>query len=135
MTAHTATTVPTTRTGLLRFALRLDAAISAANAVAFLALFWLLDGWLGMPAGFIAAVGAFLLAFAAFVGRLASRPAPARAAVIAVIAANLLWAVDCVLLLGADWFSPTAAGQVVIALQAAGVVGLAGLQAAGLRRA
>jgi hypothetical protein len=135
MTAHTATAFTATRTGLLRFALRLDAAISAANAIAFLTLFWLLDDWLGLPAGFIAAVGAFLLAFAAFVGRLASRPAPARAAVIAVIAVNLLWAVDSVLLLGADWFSPTTAGQVVIAVQAAGVVGLAGLQAAGLRRA
>jgi hypothetical protein len=139
MTAHSttsATALPTTgRPALLRFALRLDAAITAANGAAYLALCWLLDGWLGVPAGFLAAVGVFLLGFAAFVGRLATRPSPHRVAVTAVIAANVLWALDSALLLAADWFSPTVAGQVVIALQAAGVAGLAALQYAGLRRA
>ena len=134
MTAHTAT-ITTTDAGLLRFALRLDAAITAANGAAYLALCWLLDGWLGVPAAFLAGVGAFLVAFAAFVGRLAVQASPARGAVIAVIAANVLWVLDSALLLAADWFSPTVAGQVVIALQAAGVAGLAALQYAGLRRA
>src|SRR3954469_1459438 len=135
MTAHTATTLPATRAGLLRFSLRLDAVVSAANAVAYLALFWLLDDWLGLPAAVLAAVGAFLLVFSAFVARLATHPSPPRAAVIALIAANVLWALDSALLLAADWFSPTAAGQAVIALRAAGVAGLAALQAAGLQRA
>jgi hypothetical protein len=134
MTAHTAT-IPAARTGLLRFALRLDAAVTAANAVGYLALCWLLDGWLGVPAAFLAGVGAFLLAFAAFVGHLASQAEPHRGAVMAVIAANVLWALDSALLLAADWFTPTTAGQVVIAIQAAGVAGLAALQYAGLRRA
>jgi hypothetical protein len=134
MTAHTAT-IHTADAGLLRFALRLDAAITAANGVAYLALFWLLDGWFGVPGGFLAAVGAFLVAFAAFVGRLGAQASPHRGAVIAVIAANVLWALDSALLLAADWFSPGAAGQVVIALQALGVAGLAGLQYVGLRRA
>ena len=134
MTAHTAT-IHTADAGLLRFALRLDAAITAANGLAYLALFWLLDGWFGVPGALLAGVGAFLLAFAAFVGRLGAQASPHRGAVIAVIAANVLWAVDSALLLAADWFSPTAAGQVVIALQAFGVAGLAALQYAGLRRA
>jgi hypothetical protein len=134
MTAHTAT-IHTADTGLLRFALRLDAAVTAVNGIAYLALFRLLDGWLGVPGGFLAGVGAFLIAFAAFVGRLSAQPSPHRGAVIAVIAANVLWALDSALLLAADWFSPTAAGQVVIALQAVGVAGLAALQYAGLRRA
>ena len=134
MTAHTAT-IPTTDAGLLRFALRLDSAVSAANGVAYLALFWLLDGWLGVPGGFIAAVGAFFVAYAAFVGRLSAQASPHRGAVIAVIAGNALWALDSALMLATDWFSPTTAGQVVIALQAAGVAGLAALQYAGLRRA
>ena len=134
MTAHTAT-IHTADAGLLRLALRLDAAVTAANGLAYLALFWLLDGWLGVPGGFLAAVGAFLVAFAAFVGRLAAQASPQRGAVVAVIAANVLWALDSALLLAADWFSPTAAGQVVVALQAAGVAGLAALQYAGLRRA
>src|SRR3712207_4220494 len=117
MTAHTAT-IPTADAGLLRFALRLDAAITAANGVAYLALFWLLDGWFGVPAAFLAGVGAFLLAFAAFVGRLAAQPSPHGGAVLAVIAANVLWALDSALLLAVDWFTPTIAGQVVIAVQA-----------------
>jgi hypothetical protein len=135
MTAQTASTIHTADAGLLRFALRLDAAITAANGIAYLALFWLLDGWLGVPGAFLAGVGAFLLAFAGFVGRLAARASPHRGAVITVIAANVLWALDSALLLAADWFSPTTAGQIVIALQAAGVAGLAALQYAGLRRA
>ena len=57
MTAHTAT-IQTTDAGLLRFALRLDAAITAANAIAYLALFWLLDGAFGVPGPFLAGVGA-----------------------------------------------------------------------------
>ena len=134
MTAHTAT-IPAADAGLLRFALRLDAAVSAANGIAYLALVCLLDGWLGVPGAFLAAVGAFFVAYAAFLGRLSAQAAPHRGAVIAVIAGNVLWALDSALLLAADWFSPTAAGQVVIALQALGVVALAALQYAGLRRA
>jgi hypothetical protein len=139
MTAHSttsATALPTTgRPALLRFALRLDAAITAANGIAYLALCWLLDGWLGVPAAFLAAVGFSLLAFAAFVGRLSTRPSPGRVAVAAVIAANVVWALDSVLLLAVDGFGPTLAGQLVVAVQAAGVAGLAALQYAGLRRA
>jgi hypothetical protein len=134
MTAHTAT-IHTTDAGLLRFALRLDAAVTAANGIAYLSLCWLLEGWLGVPVGFLAAVGAFLLGFAAFVGRLGAQAEPHRGAVVAVIAANVLWALDSALLLAADWFSPTTGGQIVIALQAFGVAGLAALQYAGLRRA
>ena len=124
----------TARTGLLKLALQLDAAVTAANAVAYLAAFWLLDGWLGLPAGLLVAAGAFLLVFAAYVGRLAAQDRPARAAVIGVIAVNVVWAADSILMLAVDGFSPTLAGQVVVGVQAAGVLGLAALQAAGLRR-
>ena len=134
MTTITATTHPADAT-LLRLALKLDAGITAVNGIAYVAGFALLDGWLGVPAGFIAGIGAFLLVFAAFVGRLAAREQPNRAAVIGVIAANVLWALDSVLLLAADGFEPTLAGQIAIAVQAAGVAGLAALQYAGLRRA
>ena len=140
MTAY-ATTTTTTKTaaardlGLLRLALGLDAVITAVNAVAYLAAFALLDGWLGVPTGLLIGVGAFLLAFAALVGRLATRPQPPRAAVIAVIEANAAWAVASFALLALGTFSPTLAGEIVIAVQAAGVAGLAALQYAGLRRA
>ena len=121
--------------GLLRFALKTDAAMTAANGLAYLAGFALLDGWLGVPAALLAGVGAFLLAFAVFVGRVAMQPEISRLAAGGIVAANLLWAVDSVILLLVDGFSPTLAGQIVIAVQAAGVAGLAGLQYAGLRRA
>jgi hypothetical protein len=135
MTTITAPTTESADPGLLRFALRLDAAVTAASGVAYLAGFALLDGVLGVPQALLIAVGAFLLAYAAFVARLAGAARPNRAAVIAVIAANAAWALDSVLLLAADGFSPTLAGQIAIGVQAAGVAALAALQAAGLRRA
>jgi hypothetical protein len=121
--------------GLLRFALKTDAAMTAANGLAYLAGFALLDGWLGVPAALLAGVGAFLLAFAVFVGRVATRREISRLAAGGIVAANLLWAADSVILLVVDGFTPTLAGQIVIAVQAAGVAGLAALQYAGLRRA
>jgi hypothetical protein len=120
---------------LLRLALKGDAAVTALNAVAYLGAFALLDGWFGVPAALLIGVGAFLLAFAGFVGRLAARPEMGRAAVVGVIAVNALWVVDSVIALAVDAFSPTLAGQIVIAVQAAGVAGLAALQYLGLRRA
>jgi hypothetical protein len=121
--------------GLLRFALKTDAAMTAANGLAYLAGFALLDGWLGVPSALPAGVGAFLLAFAVFVGYVATRPEISRVAAGGIVAANVVWAVDSVILLLVDGFTPTLAGQIVIAVQAAGVAGLAALQYAGLRRA
>lgn len=114
--------------------LRLTAQSTTAHAVAFLAGFSPLDGWLGLPAALIAGAGAFLLAFAVFVGRVATQPWMARPAVVGIIAVNAVWVADSDLMLAVDGFSPTVAGQVVVAIQAAGVAGLAALQAAGLRR-
>ena len=124
-----------TSDGLLRFALKADAGITAANGLAYVAGFALLDGWLGVPSALLAGVGAFLLAFAVFVGYVATRPEISRVAAGGIVAANVVWAVDSVILLLVDGFTPTLGGQIVIAVQAAGVAGLAALQYAGLRRA
>ena len=121
--------------GLLRFALMFDGVATGANGVIYLAGAPLLDGWLGLPAEMLMAVGAFLIVYAALVLRLATRPAMPRVAVVAVIAANVLWAVDSLIALAADWFTPTTAGQVLIAVQAVLVAGLAALQYVGLRQA
>ena len=51
-----------------------------------------------------------------------------------MIAANALWVVDSLLALALDWFTPTTAGQILIAVQAVLVAGLAALQYVGLRR-
>ena len=118
--------------GLLRFALTLDGAVTGAMGVACVAGAPLLDGWLGLPASLLVAVGAFLAVYGALVLRLATRPV--RGAVIAVIAANAVWAADSLLALALDWHEPTVAGQVVIAVQAIGSAGFAALQYLGLRR-
>jgi hypothetical protein len=139
MTAQTTTASATTAArpaaDLLRVALQADAAITALNAVAYLAGFWLLDGWLGIPGGVLAAIGAFLLAFAAFVSRVAAQPEIAHGAARTVIAVNVLWVAASVIALAAGAWSPTTGGEIVIAVQAAGVAGLAALQTVGLRRA
>jgi hypothetical protein len=118
--------------GLLKFALTLDGVITGANGIVLLAGAPVLDGWLGLPASLLVAVGAFLTVYGALVLRLASRPI--RAAVITVIAANVLWAADTLLALALDWHEPTLAGQVVIAVQAVGCAAFAALQYLGLRR-
>ncbi len=119
---------------LLRFALKADAVLTGANALVYMAAAPLLDGWLGVPTELLVAVGAVLAVYAGLVYRLATRPAMPRAAVAAVIAANVLWVVDSFIALGLDWLTPTTAGQIVIAVQAVGVAALASLQYEGLRR-
>jgi hypothetical protein len=119
----------------LRLALTADAATTGSMGLAFVLASPLLDSWLGLPAGVLVATGAVLAVYAALVLRLATRPAMLRAAVAGVIAANALWAVDTLILLALDAFSPTTAGQVVIAVQAVGSAAFAALQYVGLRLA
>jgi hypothetical protein len=118
---------------LLRGALKLDAVVTGANAVAYVAGAALLSDWLGLPVALLVAVGTFLAVYAAGVWHVATRPSVAAAAVWAVIALNVAWAADSFLMLAVDGFSPTLAGQVVVAVQAVGVLGFAALQYAGLR--
>jgi hypothetical protein len=119
---------------LLRLALKADAVITGANALAYLAAFAVLDSWLGVPTAALLGVGAFLAIYSGLVWRLATRPSMPTPAVAAVIAGNALWAVDSLIVLALDAFSPTLAGQVVIAVQAVGVAGFAAIQYLGLRR-
>ena len=134
MNTHAIATPRHATGGLLRFALTLDGVATGANGVLYLAGAPLLDGWLGLPTGMLMAVGAALIVYAALVLRLATRPAMLRPAVVAVIAANALWTVDSLIALALDWFTPTTAGQILIAAQAVLVAGLATLQYVGLRR-
>jgi hypothetical protein len=119
---------------LLRFALRLDAAVSAAAGVAYVAAAGPLSDWLGLPDGLLLVCGAFLVVWGAALARLAGRATLAPAAVWTVIALNAAWVADSLLLLAVDGFGPTVAGQVVVAFQAVGVIGFAALQYAGLKR-
>jgi hypothetical protein len=134
MSTHSISTTRYADGDFLRLALTADAATTGTMGLAFVAASPLLDSWLGLPTGVLIATGAFLAVFAALVLRLATRPAMLRAAVAAVIAANALWAVDTLALLALDAFSPTTAGQIVIAVQAVGSAAFAALQYVGLRR-
>lgn len=132
MSTHSLATSPS---DLLRLALVTDAAVTGANAVAYLVGAVVLDSWLGLPTSLLLTAGAFLAVYAALVMRLATRPTMPRAGVLAVIGANVLWAAGSLLLLALDAFAPHTAGQVWIAVQAVAVGGFAAIQTMGSNRA
>ena len=119
----------------LRLALRLDAAASGAVGVLLAVGGALLDDPLGIPAAVLVPVGGFLLAYAAGLWLLGSRPRPSHPAVRVVVAGNLLWVAASVVAVVAGWWSPTGAGTAFLLLQAAAVAVFAELQVTGLRRA
>ncbi|MER6673262.1 hypothetical protein [Streptomyces sp. NPDC000983] len=114
------------RTALRRF-LVLDAAVTGANALAYLAASGPLGRLLGVDRGLLLALGVFLAVYAGAVGLLAARARPAALGVRIVIEANFAWAGLSLLAL-AVWLSPTAAGAVWTVLQALTVAGFAALQ-------
>jgi len=118
----------------LRRVLLLDALSSGAMGLGLLAGAGALSAILHLPAGLLTEAGIVLLPFAAFVGFLASREAPARAAVWLVIAMNVLWAIDSIVLLASGWVAPSALGHAFVIMQAAFVGVLAELEYIGLRR-
>ena len=120
--------------GLLRLALRLDAAVTGLNGAAYLLAAPLLDDLLGLSTGLLRSLGAFLLAYAGVVWLVGARPHPSTAAVRTVIALNALWAVGSVVAVLTDAGTPTTVGAAWIVLQAVVVAAFAGLQVAGLRR-
>jgi hypothetical protein len=118
----------------IRAALGLDAAVTGVNGLAYLAGASVLDGALGMPAGFLRGVGVFLIVFAACVAYVATRPDVNRSAVKAIMALNALWVVDSVALVAVGWYDPTTGGSIWTILQAGVVAGFAALQAYAIRR-
>lgn len=121
------------RVRLTRF-LALDAAVTGANGLAYVAASGPLGELLGVGSGLLFGLGVFLLLFAAAVAYLATRPTPPVTAVKAVIDANAGWTVLSVLALTLWLDDPTTAGTVWIPLQALTVGGFAALQFAALRR-
>ncbi|WP_409333016.1 hypothetical protein [Trujillonella humicola] len=135
MTTTAMTTTATRRPlRLLRLALRLDAAVSGANGVAYLLAAPALSDLLGIPAGTLRGVGAFFLVYAALVALVAARPVVSAAATEAVIVSNALWAAGSVAVVAAGAFALTGPGTAWVLLQAAVVAGFAAVQLAALRR-
>ena len=112
----------------IRFALLLDAVVSGANGVVYLLAAGPLGDLLGVPAGFLRALGAFFVVYAAAVWLVSRRPSSP--AVAAVIAGNVLWVVASALYLFGGVHDPSTAGIVWGVLQACIVAGFAELQVA-----
>ncbi|GAA0652794.1 hypothetical protein GCM10009535_33980 [Streptomyces thermocarboxydovorans] len=112
---------------VLRRFLALDAVVTGANALAYLALSGPLGRFLGVDSTLLLGLGAFLLGYAAGVGLLAARPHPPALGVRAVVEANLAWSAVSLAAL-ALWLSPSTAGAVWTVLQALVVAGFALLQ-------
>lgn len=130
-------TVPPTP--FLRAALLGDAVASGATGLLLLAAAVPLAALLGLPLPLLRGAGLVLLPYAAFVAWVGTRAAPPRLAIVGIIAVNLIWAMDSVLLL---LIGPATAGLALGALgiafvlmQALAVLGFGVAQWVALRRA
>ena len=119
---------------LLRRVLIVNAVTSGASGIAMIVFAELLANLLQLPVDLISEAGIVLLPFAAFVGFVASRSEPARFAVWAIIALNVVWFVDSIGLLFTGWVTPNGPGYAVVIAQAVGVLVLADLEYMGLKR-
>jgi hypothetical protein len=117
----------------IKLALKLDAVVTGANGIAYLALAGPLHDLLGTQASTLRLLGAFLALFAVAVAAVARAAEPERAAVTAVVAANVIWVIDSLVVVAAGWLDLETAGAVWAVMQAATVGGFAALQATGLR--
>lgn len=123
-----------TRDGLLRLAMRADAAISGLVGLAGIPLAGRLARLSGTTTAFEYAMGAFLIGYGAVVFWLASLPSVRRAGM-GVIIANLAYTVAAVVLVLTDVFPLTAAGVALNLAAGAYTLVFAELQYQGWRRA
>ncbi|HJS86272.1 MAG TPA: hypothetical protein VJ779_12505 [Acetobacteraceae bacterium] len=120
---------------LLRYALLADAVSSGAMGALLISAAGFLADCLRLPEPLLWGAGVVMLAWTAIVAWLSQRASPARGAVGAVIAINLLWIADSVLLLATPLVAPNGLGVAFVLAQALAVLALALAQWAGLRQA
>ncbi|MFD2676386.1 hypothetical protein [Camelimonas lactis] len=89
---------------------------------------------LALPEPLLRYAGVFLIVFGGAVGLLARSARVPRAAVLAVVVCNALWAIESVAIIAAGWVTPNAFGVAFVLAQAVWVAALAALQYACLRR-
>ncbi len=121
------------RQGMRRFALRIDAVVSGANGVAYLALAGPLADLFGVSGSLLRPIGAFFLVWAAALWLLSSSEAITRGEMIAVAALNAVWVAGSLVFAATGAESPDTVGTVWVLLQALVVSGFAGLQLAASR--
>jgi hypothetical protein len=123
-----------TRDGLLRLALRADAAISGLGGAAGIPLAGWLSGVSGTTKAFEYGMAAFLITYGVVVFALAALPSVRRAGM-GVVIANLLFTVATVVLVLADVFPLTATGVALTLASGVYTLLFAELQYQGWRRA
>ncbi|WP_150576446.1 hypothetical protein [Pandoraea aquatica] len=93
-----------------------------------------LAGLLDLPAIGLRITGLVLLVYGAALVWLVRRTVLPAGAAWAVIAINVIWALDCALLLASDWIAPNGLGVAFIGVQIVTVLSFAELTFIGLRR-
>jgi hypothetical protein len=118
----------------LRRALLADAVFSGVSTVVMTFDSGALAPFLNLPETLLRETGLFLIAYAALVGWLWSRPQVAKLLVMIVIAGNAAWTLASIALLLSGAVSPNLLGDIVVAAQAIATGVLAELQYIGLRK-
>jgi hypothetical protein len=118
----------------LRRAILADAIFSGASALLLTFGAGALASWLSLPEALLRESGLFLVAYAALVGWLGTRPSMPKALVVIVIAGNAAWTIASIALLFSGAVTPNLLGEAFVAIQAIAVGALAELQFTGLRR-
>ena len=134
METTTSTTASTTTLLTLRNVLLLDATLTGANGLAYVAGAAVLDSLRGPSTTVLVGLGVFMLAYAATAAFLGTRRPVSRLGVGLIADGNIAWATASVAVVGFGWLGLTTAGTVWTLVQAALVVGFAALQLAALRR-
>ena len=124
--------MPMTR--LLRFALLLDAAASAATGLLMVGGHAVLSPLLGLPVALLLGAGLVSLPYALGLLVLSRRERIPSALGWAVVGFNALWALESVGILVLGWVQPSMWGMAFVLAQAAAVVVFAELQWWGMRR-
>ena len=119
---------------LLRRALLADGVASGAMGALLLIAAGPLAGLLGLEVLLLRTAGLILIPFAALVVYFGARPHISHRAVWVIVAVNVLWVIDSILLLVTGWAEPTLLGYLFTLGQALAVALFAGLEYAGLRR-
>lgn len=123
------------RDGFMRLVLKLDAVATGAVGLLSVAAGPMLDDLLGIPLALLVPVGLFLVAYAVVIWIVGTRRRVSRPAVWATVVLNLMYAVDCVVVVAAGPFPLTALGTAFVLFQAAAVTLFAATQFYALRKA
>jgi hypothetical protein len=118
----------------LRRAIQADAIFSGVSAVLLTFGAVELAPLLSLPEALLRETGLFLIAYAASVGWLGTKPSMPKMLVAIVIAGNAAWTIASIALLFSGAVTPNLPGEAFVALQAVAVGALAELQYIGLRR-